>query len=98
MKTEFTYSKHRVSKAMENVLDYIVSSAQEVIKIKDADLRKKKLAQLLSLKNGKYGKDYNQKNKMISENTQRLINKMMLHFEEITTCLLLNNYLVKETN
>jgi hypothetical protein len=43
---------------MERLLSYVIESAKTVEKIKDPILRKKKLAQLLSLKNGKDGKDY----------------------------------------
>jgi len=51
------------------------------MKIKDdPKLQKKRLAQLLSLKNGSKGKDYKEKNKKISENTKRLIKMMMVHF------------------
>jgi hypothetical protein len=79
---------------MENVLSYVMDSAKEAEKIKDERLRKKKLAQLLSLRNGYKGKDYMQKNKLISKNTQRIINKLMFHFEELITYVILNNYLI----
>jgi predicted acylesterase/phospholipase RssA len=49
---------------------------------------------LLSLKNGARGKDYMEKNKMISRNTQRIINKLMFHFEELVTYVVLNNCLI----
>jgi len=38
---------------MENVLDFVVCSVNEAKKIKDPDLRQKKLAQLMSLRNDK---------------------------------------------
>ena len=55
------------------------------------------MAQLLSLKNGAFGKNYYEKNKMTSNNTQKLINKLMYHFEELITLVILNNYLVPST-
>lgn len=94
MRTEYEYSKGTVTKAMEQVLAYVVESVREAEKVEDAALRKKKLAQLLSLRNGRRGKDYTSKNKMISRNTQRLINKLMFHFEELITYVVLNNYLI----
>jgi hypothetical protein len=80
---------------MERLLSYVIESAKTAEKIKDTTLRKKKLAQLLSLKNGKDGKNYEEKNKRISKNTQRIINKLMLHFEEVITYAILNNYLIQ---
>jgi len=66
---------------MSKILDHVVKSSYEVMKIKDdPKLQKKRLAQLLSLKNGSKGKDYKEKNKKISENTKRLIKMMMVHF------------------
>lgn len=97
MKTEYLYSKDKVTGAMENVLTYVLNSAQEAEKIKDEQLRKKKLAQLLSLRNGFKGKDYVEKNKRISHNTQRIINKLMFHFEELITYVILNNQLIAST-
>jgi len=55
------------------------------------------LAQFLSLKNGKKGKDYKVKNQMISENTQNLIKMMMQHFEGILVGFLLNHSLISNT-
>ncbi len=34
---------------------------------------------------------------MISKNTQRIINKLMFHFEEMITYIILNNYFVAST-
>ena len=95
MKIEYLYSKDKVCNEMERVLSYVIESAKKVQKIKDPTLRKKKLAQLLSLKNGLNGKNYEAKNKMISKNVQRIINKLMLHFEEVITYVILNNYLIQ---
>lgn len=73
-------------------------SCFEAIKIKDSpELQKKRLAQFLSLKNGKNGKNYKAKNKMISENTQHLIKILMVHFEGILVNLILNHHLINST-
>lgn len=52
---------------------------------------------MLSLRNGKSGIDYQEKNKKISENTQRAIKMMMVHFGELVSYVLANNYLVQDT-
>lgn len=83
---------------MSQILDYVVKSSYQAAKIKnDPELQKKRLAQYLSLKNGKNGKDYKSKNEKISKNTQRLIRMMMVHFEHVLSDMVLNNLLVKDT-
>ena len=44
---------------MSQILDYVIKSSFEAAKIKDdPELQKKRLAQFLSLQNGKNGKNY----------------------------------------
>lgn len=98
MRTEFLYSKDVVTHNMEDILDHVTRSCYEAMKIKgDPELQKKRLAQFLSLKNGKYGKDYKTKNQMISENTQNLIKKMMNHFEGLLVNFILSRPVMSNT-
>ena len=63
IKTEFLYSKTQVTTSMSQILDFVIKSSIEASKIKgDPELKKKRLAQFLSLRNGKKGKNYREKN------------------------------------
>ncbi len=63
VRIEYLYNKNKVINSMEHILDYASRACYEALKIKDnPELQKKRLAQYLSLKNGKEGKDYTAKN------------------------------------
>lgn len=94
MRMQYSYSKDTMGRAMEQVLAFVLESVKQAEKVEDPIQRKKKLAQLLSLRQN--GKDYTTQNKKISENTRKLINKLMLHFEGVIASIILNNQTVSD--
>ncbi len=89
-------SKENITHQMEYILNHVTKSCYQVINIKDAETQRKKLAQLLSLKNGNI-KDYVKKNSVVSEGTKRMIKMIMTHFEGTLREIILGSSFISST-